>query len=103
MTQDVTVGLPDDYPEGVFVTCICPRGLDDCESIYHIISEGRGSFVCCGISDPKTRELEQDKYRLCFKNSETDTCSDNDDQDLKDLILVASYALSVEEHRARYA
>lgn len=55
------------------------------------------SFVCSGTcSDPK---LEQDKYRLCFKNQATDEMTDNDMMDLTSIMAVASAAMNIDAIR----
>jgi len=47
----------------------------------------------------KTREVEQDIYRLCFKNNVTDEMSDNDMQDLTSILCVVSAALNLDAVR----
>jgi len=89
----------------------CWRDLKDCEPIqcipsepdditdeqYHNLDYTPDSFVCCGRSlDP---EVEQDQYRLCFKNDHTDEMSDNDLQDLTSIMVVVSSALNLDAVR----
>ncbi|CAN8141085.1 hypothetical protein THIOSC15_2720009 [uncultured Thiomicrorhabdus sp.] len=92
---------------------ICWRGRNDCEPIHCIDAEPPAtseedilefnyqpiSFVCCGCNTSENRTLEQDKYRLCFKNKETDEMSDNDLQDLTSIISVISAALNLDAVR----
>ena len=87
----------------------CWRDRDDCQPVHCIegvdesVTEEQymsldfepDSFVCSGIIATDKREVEQDCYRLCFKNHVVDEMSDNDEQDLTHLINVASAALSV--------
>ena len=55
------------------------------------------SFVCSGcVVNPV---VARDRYRLCFKNADTDEMSDNDLQDLTSLITVAAAALTVDAVR----
>ncbi len=85
---------------------VCHRGRTDCEPIHCIASEPEGiteeqffefdyeplSFVCTGCaSNPR---LEQDAYRLCFKNDVTDEISDNDLMDLTSIVSVVGAALN---------
>lgn len=76
-----TVKLPDN----------CPRGRDDCQPLSQIITPD--GFVCCGHNSRESRVLDQDRFRLCFKNDETDEMSDNDEYDLHSLISIISQAL----------
>jgi hypothetical protein len=84
----------------------CWRGRDDCEPLHSIESNTTeeqyedpdhrpDSFVCCGISHSSSRHEAQDCYRLCFKNAETDTITDNDQQDLTHTLAVISQALAI--------
>ena len=74
----------------------CPRGREDCDPLSRISSGGFVSFICCGTNDGSTRELEQDRFRLCQKNEWTDEMSDCDHRDLVDLVAVVAGALSVD-------
>lgn len=92
---------------------ICHRGRKDCEPIHCIASEPDDiteeqymnfdydppSFVCCGCNTSENRQVDQDIYRLCFKNSATDEMSDNDMQDLTSIISVISAALNLDAVR----
>lgn len=90
---------------------VCHRGRDDCEPIHCIASEPEGiteeqyysfdydppSFVCAGCN--KSREVDQDRYRLCFVNDCTDEMSDNDLQDLTSIVAVVGAALNLDAVR----
>ena len=90
---------------------VCHRGRDDCEPIHCIASEPEGiteeqyinfdyeppSFVCTGCN--KSRSVDQDIYRLCFKNEATDEMSDNDLQDLTSIVAVVGAALNADAVR----
>ncbi len=80
----------------------CPRGFDNCSVLDNICSDDVTksdkkpvTFVCCGSSDPKTRHLKQDQYRICFKSLGHDSITDNDEFDILDLISVLSRSLSI--------
>lgn len=87
----------------------CWRRRADCEPLHSIeaLPEGQtpeeyedeaftpASFVCCGINHSGTRQIEQDCYRLCFKNHQCDEMSDNDIQDLTHILAVISQALAI--------
>lgn len=91
---------------GLNIYPICHRDRKDCKPIHCIASEPEGiteeqymnfdydppSFVCCGGS--QNPQIEQDKYRLCFKNTATDEISDNDMQDLTSIMAVVSAAMN---------
>lgn len=96
----------------IFLYPICWRDLGhECDPIHCVESEPEGltdeqrerfdyqplSFVCSGIS--KNPKLAQDRYRLCFKNSETDEITDNDLQDLTSLLAVIAAALNLDAVR----
>lgn len=72
----------------------CPRKKEGCEPFANIVADDGSSFVCCGESDPSSRTVLQDKFRLCFVTPDTDTCYDHDETDLLDLLAVISDALS---------
>lgn len=90
---------------------VCHRGRNDCEPIHCIAAEPDNiteeqflnfdyeplSFVCSGCN--KVRSVDQDIYRLCFKNGATDEISDNDLQDLTSIIAVISAALNLDAVR----
>ena len=73
----------------------CPRGLNNCDPLANRVSDNCESFICCGISDPDTREIERDRFRLCFENRDTNTCYDHDEADLTDLVAIMAAALSL--------
>ena len=89
----------------------CWRGRDDCDPIHCITAEPEGlaeddywdlnfeplSYVCTGCAH--NPQIEQDKYRLCFVNKETDEMTDNDLQDLTSIIAVVGTALNLDAVR----
>lgn len=91
----------------------CWRNRDDCEPLHSIEAMpadmtpeeyespdfNPASFVCCGLNHSGSRELEQDCYRLCFKNDATDEMSDNDIQDLTHIVAVVGQALAISATR----
>ncbi len=80
----------------LFLPDKCIRGLTDCKPLALIDSEG-GSFFCCGENDGTQRELDQDKYTLCFKNEAMDIIHHNDKRDLVHQMAVISQALAIIE------
>lgn len=76
----------------------CPRGRNDCEALATIKSDCGKSFVCSGLNDGSSRELEQDKFTFCFKNEKIDEMSHNDEQDMRDMLSVVAQALSADWH-----
>jgi hypothetical protein len=79
----------------------CLRSRDDCEPLAQIQSDDETSFFCCGHSSIKSREIEQDRFRLCFKNKQIDDMTDNDEADMHDLMSVVAQALSADTHMQR--
>ena len=91
----------------------CWRNREDCEPIqcidgtneeltqeqYETFNYMPDSFVCSGCVKPKDRIIDQDLYRVCFKNRESDEMSDNDMQDLSSLMVVISSAMSLDSVR----
>jgi len=75
----------------------CPRGFTDCVPYNQIVSDDNVSFFCCGENDGTSRELEQDKYTLCFKNNDVDELNHNDKRDLIHQASVILGALSIIE------
>ena len=73
----------------------CCREREDCKPWAYTIADDESSFICCGRSDPDTRSVPQDEFRLCFVNADTDTCYDHDELDLLDLLDVISCALAL--------
>ena len=86
---------------GIYLPVECLRDREDCVSISQLVSSCKGSFMCVGHNDPESRKLEQDRFRVCFKNEVIDELQDWDDADMKDQISVLSYALSADEHITR--
>jgi hypothetical protein len=92
---------------------ICWRGRTDCEPLHCIDAAPETatqeqletleylplSFICSGCIQPDSRTIEQDAYRLCFKNATTDEMSDNDVQDLTHIMAVVSHTLAVDSTR----
>ncbi len=80
----------------------CPRQMKDCTPLDNVCSDQLSTsgtaltFICCGSSDPNTRSVESDKYRLCFKYLGTDQITDNDELDLLDLCSVITRGMSVQ-------
>lgn len=87
---------PKDF-ENIWTPIYCPRGRDDCEALSQIISEGHKSFICVGKNDGANRELKQDQFRECFKNSDIDRMEDTDRRDLQHAVAVFSMALAATE------
>lgn len=83
--------------EGLWRPDYCPRGCDDCQALSQIISQGHGSFMCVGENDGSRREIKQDKYRVCFKNSAIDEMTDYDKRDLIQTQATMAWALSIIE------
>ncbi len=78
----------------------CLRDRDDCEPLSQIASDDDASFICMGRIDKHARELDQDCYRLCWKNDEVDEMGDWDARDLIDTASVILQGLSVEANRS---
>lgn len=96
---------------------VCWRGREDCEPIHCIdgidpkksaelteedyanFNYTPDSFVCSGCVKQEDRNIQQDMYRLCFKNEETDEMSDNDVHDLTSVVSVAAAALNLDAVR----
>ena len=90
---------------------VCFRGKTDCEPVSCIDAMPEGtteeafmnfdyvplSFVCSGITNNKN--IKQDCFRLCFKNSVTDEMTDNDEQDMTHILSVVSTTLAVSATR----
>lgn len=86
-----------DY-EGVFTANYCPRGRADCKSFSQLISQEHASFICCGENNGDSRKVNQDKFRLCIKSSESvDSMQDCDKRDLMHQASVVMGALAVIE------
>lgn len=79
----------------------CLRGLN-CQPYAQIQSTCGESFICCGANSPEERTVQQDEFRVCWKNDSFDEMSDWDRRDLTDTISVMAQALSVDANiRAR--
>ncbi len=76
---------------------LCPREREDCEPWANIVADDGSTFICCGESDPGTRSVIWDKFRLCFLSVSTVSCYDYDRTDLLDLVAVISDALAWEK------
>lgn len=86
-----------DY-EGVFTTGYCPRERLDCKSFSQVIAQDHASFICCGENNGEGRTVNQDKYRVCVKSSESiDSIQDCDKRDLMHQASVIMGALAVIE------
>ena len=86
----------------IFMPEKCIRGYKTCKPLSLIESDpevhgGELSFFCCGENDGSERELEQDKYTVCFKNRSLDTESHNDKRDLVHQMAVIAQALAIIE------
>ena len=84
----------------------CPRDFKDCKVLDNVCadevfkSSGKPvSFICCGSSDPKTRALKRDRFRLCFKTQGSDSITDNDEYDILDMISVLTRGMSIQRRR----
>jgi hypothetical protein len=87
----------------------CWRNREDCEPLHSIEAMppdmtpeeyespdfNPASFVCCGINHSDARQVKQDCYRFCFKNSVGDEMTDNDLQDLTHMAAVVTQALAI--------
>ena len=80
--------------EGIFCPDYCPRGLKDCKPLAQIIATDHTSFYCVGENDGRNRTVEQDRYRVCFKNGDIDRQEDVDRRDLQHAVAVQSMALA---------
>lgn len=76
----------------------CPRGFTSCLPLSQILADDTiGGFICCGENDGTIREVEQDKYSLCFKSETTDTHQHYDKRDLTHEMSVIAQALAIIE------
>jgi len=81
----------------------CLRNEKGCKPLAQIESDYEGhfvkrSFVCCGLSDVETREVKEDRFRLCWYNKDVDEIGDYSETDLKDTLSVIAQALSIDQH-----
>lgn len=81
---------------GIIIPEKCLRSLDDCEPYAQVESDCGSSFICCGRSEPVTRNVEQDEFRHCWKNSMIDERTDFDKRDVISTIAILSQALHVD-------
>ena len=94
MTQEIN---KSDH-EGVFLTQYCPRNRGDCKSFSQLIAQNHESFICCGENNGDNRTVNQDKFRLCIKSSESvDSVQDCDKRDLMHQASVIMGALAIIE------
>lgn len=77
---------------------ICLRNNKDCSPYSQVVADDRTSFFCCGYLEKGERTLEQDAYRLCFKNGRVDEINDNDKRDLITQAKVILDALHIIEN-----
>lgn len=72
----------------------CPRGLNGCQPYAQIISSSLSSFFCCGLHNDEV-QVEQDKYKVCFKGEGDDSVTYCDKRDLahQASVLVQSLAI----------
>ena len=82
--------------EGLTIPVYCPRRRKDCRSLGQVIAIDHVSFVCCGHNRRKTRDIKQDKFRVCWKNEFVDEMGDYDRRDLVNTAQVMLQALSVD-------
>ena len=73
----------------------CLRNLSDCSPLSQIVSDCGNSFICCGINDINSRAVEQDMFRVCWKNTVINDRTDWDRRDITDTISVLAQALSI--------
>lgn len=85
----------------IFLPDKCLRGRKDCKPLSLIDSDTKDkdgiTFFCCGENDGTYREVEQDKYTLCFKNCSVDIVHHNDKRDLIHQMFVIAQALAIIE------
>lgn len=97
----------------IFLYPKCHRDRTDCEPIHCItgvseqptqeeietLSFTPASFVCSGKIREGNTVIDQDIYRLCFKNEVGDEMTDNDMQDLTSVMSVCSAAMNLDAIR----
>jgi hypothetical protein len=66
--------------------------------LQNIIATSGESFICVGYNHPKERNVPQDRFCHCWKNSSTDEHGHWDRRDLLDTVSVMTTALSVDEN-----
>ena len=75
----------------------CLRGMDDCEPLAQIEATNGESFWCVGENDGTRRDIEQDKYTVCFKSQNVDEEDHYDKRDLTHHAAVLIQALAIIE------
>lgn len=73
----------------------CPRSCKNCSPYSNIVSDDHATFVCCGDSDPSSRSVSSDNFRMCFRSDTTDSMFDYDETDIKDQIAVMADAIAL--------
>jgi hypothetical protein len=77
----------------------CPRCYKHCKPLSNISSDGdTPSFICVGWNMLEDRQIPQDRFTLCWKNSEIDQEDHWDKRDLLDTASVILQALSIDEN-----
>ncbi len=77
----------------------CLRCRTDCKPIANLVSSQEPkSFICVGYNDRSTRQVEQDRFSLCWVNDQIDEHGHWDRRDLIDTMSVISQALSIDEN-----
>lgn len=79
----------------------CLRGRCDCQPYAQIAADElddqdkSSSYICVGKNDGSDRQVAQDEYTLCWKNSFVDERTHWDKRDLTDTASVIVQSLSV--------
>jgi len=82
-----------------FTESKCLRGREDCTPLSNLSSDDdECSFICVGYNKKDTREVEQDRFTLCWKNNVIDERGHWDRRDLLDTQSVIAQALSTDEN-----
>jgi len=72
----------------------CLRGYKTCLPLAQVVSDDGESFNCVGNNDGSRREIKQDRFTLCYKNTLTDQEDHVDERDLIDQASVICQGLS---------
>lgn len=75
----------------------CMRGIN-CQPLALIIDQSNG-FLCCGLNSKRTESTNI--YTHCFKNKDTDTQYDYNEQDFLSTISIFAMAMNIRNHIAR--
>lgn len=75
----------------------CLRNRTSCQPYSQIASDCGTSFFCCGENDGSGRQVEQDRFTVCFKGEHDDRISNNDKRDLIHQASVIMGALAIIE------